>query len=148
MIINNSWNGNTLTTKACDIVKTPSETIIKGHTKRDYGKMLGIEYTKFETDGDRIQCTFQQKFAFKKFDMNFVKTITRYDDRVVIAFKTVNSMVDLRGKWSVVPTSSGSYIMLTQRTVVPGWALSIPGVERLITGKVKKIFEQMRNIRV
>lgn len=148
MIINNAWNGNILTTKACDIVKTPSETIIKSHTNKNYGKMLGIEYTKFETDGDLIRCTFQQRFAFKKFDMNFVKKIMRYDDRVDIVFKTVDSMVNMRGKWSVVPTSSGSYIMLNQRTVVPGWARHIPGVEQLITGKVKKIFEQMKNIRV
>ena len=78
--------------------------------------------------------------------MNFVKRITRLDDRVDIQFKTVNSMVDLRGKWSVTPTPIGSNIKLVQRTVVPGWALYVPGVEQLISGKVKRIFEQMKNM--
>ena len=146
VIINNKWCGNILITNAVDFVKTPMETIVKCHTKRNYGQMLGIEYTKFQADGDRIQCTFQQKFAFKKFDMNFVKKISRNTDRVDIKFKTVNSMVDLRGKWSITPTPIGSNIKLVQRTVVPGWAIYVPGVEQLITGKVKKIFEQMKNI--
>jgi hypothetical protein len=108
--------------------------------------MLGIGYTKFQVDGDLIRCTFQQKFAFKKFDMNFVKRITRNTDRVDIKFKTIDSMVDLRGKWSITPTPIGSNIKLVQRTVVPGWAIYVPGVEQLITGKVKKIFEQMKNV--
>jgi len=146
VIISNEWRGNCLITRANDFVKTPVETIVKCHTNKDYGKMLGIDYTKFQVDEDRIQCTFQQKFAFKKFDMNFVKRITRLDDRMDIQFKTVNSMVDLRGKWSVTPTPIGSNIKLVQRTVVPGWALYVPGVEQLITGKVKRIFEQMKNI--
>ena len=146
MIINNTWNENILTTKACDIIKTPSETVVKSHTNKDYGKMLGIEYTKFETNNDIIRCTFQQKFAFKTFDMNFVKKITRHEDRVDITFQTVNSLVDMRGKWSVIPTSSGSYIMLNQNTVVPGWARYVPGAEHLISGKVKKIFKQMKDI--
>ena len=146
MIINNTWNENILTTKACDIIKTPSETVVKSHTNKDYGKMLGIEYTKFETNNDIIRCTFQQKFAFKTFDMNFVKKITRHEDRVDITFQTVNSLVDMRGKWSVIPTSSGSYIMLNQNTVVPGWARYVPGVEQLITGKVRMIFKQMKDI--
>ena len=146
VIINNEWRGNILITKANDFVKTPVETIVKCHTKRNYGQMLGIEYTKFQADGDRIQCTFQQKFAFKKFDMNFVKKISRNINHVDIKFKTVNSMVDLRGKWSVTPTPIGSNIKLVQRTVVPGWALYVPGVEQLITGKVRRIFEQMKDI--
>ena len=95
MIINNTWNENILTTKACDIIKTPSETVVKSHTNKDYGKMLGIEYTKFETNNDIIRCTFQQKFAFKTFDMNFVKKITRHEDRVDITFQTVNSLVEM-----------------------------------------------------
>jgi len=146
VIINNKWRGNCLITKANDCVKTPVETIVKLHTKKDYGKMLGIGYTKFQVDGDLIRCTFQQKFAFKKFDMNFVKRITRNTDRVDIKFKTIDSMVDLRGKWSITPTPIGSNIKLVQRTVVPGWAIYVPGVEQLITGKVKKIFEQMKNV--
>ena len=146
VIINNEWRGNILITKANDFVKTPVETIVKCHTKRSYGHMLGIKYTKFQADGDRIQCTFQQKFAFKKFDMNFVKKISRNTDRVDVYFKTVDSMVDLRGKWSVSPTPNGSNLKLIQRTVVPGWAIYVPGVEQLITGKVKKIFEQMKDI--
>ena len=107
--------------------------------------MLGIDYTKFQVDDDRIQCTFQQQFAFKKFDMNFVKRITRNTNSVDIHFKTVNSMVDLRGKWTVTPTPIGSNVKLVQRTVVPGWAIYVPGVEQLITGKIKRIFEQMKN---
>jgi hypothetical protein len=146
VIINNKWCGNILITNAVDFVKTPVETIVKCHTKRNYGQMLGIEYTKFQADGDRIQCTFQQKFAFKKFDMNFVKRISRNTDHVDVHFKTVDSMVDLRGKWSITPTQNGSNIKLIQRTVVPGWAIYVPGVEQLITGKVKKIFEQMKDI--
>jgi len=146
VIINNEWRGNCLMTRANDFIKTPPETVVQLHTMRNYGKMLGIDYTKFQADGDRIQCTFQQKFAFKKFDMNFVKRITRLDDHVDIKFKTVNSMVDLRGKWSVTPTQNGSNIKLFQRTVVPGWAIYVPGVEQLITGKIKNIFEQMKNI--
>jgi len=146
VIINNEWRGNILITNAIDFVKTPPETVVKLHTKKEYGKMLGIDYTKFQVVGDRIQCTFQQKFAFKKFDMNFVKRITRLDDHVDIHFKTVNSMVDLHGFWSVTPTPIGSNIKLVQRTVVPGWALYVPGVEQLITGKVKRIFDQMKNI--
>ena len=146
VFISNEWRGNCLITRANDFVKTPVETIVNCHTNKDYGKLLGIDYTKFQVDGDWIQCTFQQKFAFKKFDMNFVKRITRLDDRVDIKFKTVNSMVDLRGKWSVTPTPIGSNIKLVQRTVVPGWALYVPGVEQLITGKVKRIFEQMKDI--
>jgi hypothetical protein len=78
--------------------------------------------------------------------MNFVKRITRLDDHVDIHFKTVNSMVDLRGRWSVTPTPIGSNIKLVQRTVVPGWALYVPGVEQLITGKVRNIFKQMKDI--
>lgn len=146
VIINNEWRGNVLITKATDFVKTPVETIVKCHTTRNYGQMLGIDYTKFQTDGDRIQCTFQQKFAFKKFDMNFVKRISRNTDRVDVYFKTIDSIVDLRGKWSVMPTSNGSNLKLIQRTVVPGWAFYVPGVEHLITGKVKNIFEQMKDI--
>lgn len=146
VIINNEWRGNILITKANDFVKTPVETIVKCHTKRKYGQMLGIEYTQFQADGDRIQCTFQQKFAFKKFDMNFVKRISRNTDHVDIKFKTVDSVVDLRGKWSVTPTPIGSNIKLVQRTVVPGWSLYVPGVEQLITGTVERIFEQMKNI--
>ena len=146
VIINNEWRGNCLITKAADTIKTPVETIVKCHTNRNYGQMLGIEYTKFQADSDRIQCTFQQKFAFKKFDMNFVKKISRNIDHVDVYFKTVDSMVDLRGKWTVTPTPDGSNIKLIQRTVVPGWAIYVPGVEQLITGKVKKIFEQMKNI--
>jgi hypothetical protein len=146
VIINNKWCGNILITNATDFVKTPPETVVKLHTKKEYGKMLGIDYTKFQVDGDWIQCTFQQRFSFKKFDMNFVKRITRLDDRVDIKFKTVNSMVDLRGKWSVTPTPIGSNIKLVQRTIVPGWALYVPGVEQLITGKVRNIFKQMKDI--
>jgi len=144
--ISSEWRGNCLITNAIDFVKTPPETVVKLHTKKEYGKMLGIDYTKFQVDGDRIQCTFQQKFAFKKFDMNFVKKISRNIDRVDIKFKTVNSIVDLHGFWSVTPTPIGSNIKLVQRTVVPGWALYVPGVEQLITGKVKRIFEQMKDI--
>ena len=144
--ISSEWQGNVLLTKATDFVKTPPETVVKLHTKKEYGKMLGIDYTKFQVDDDMIQCTFQQKFAFKKFDMNFVKKITILDDRVDIKFKTVNSMVDLRGKWSVTPTPIGSNIKLVQRTIVPGWALYVPGVEQLITGKVRNIFKQMKDI--
>ena len=146
VIISNEWCDNCLITKANDFVKTPVETIVKCHTKRNYGQMLGIDYTKFQADGDRIQCTFQQKFAFKKFDMNFVKKISRNTDHVDIYFKTVGSMVDLRGKWSITPTPIGSNLKLVQRTVVPYWAQYVPGVEQLITGKVKKIFEQMKNM--
>ena len=146
VIINNEWRGNCLITRANDFIKTPPETVVKMHTKKEYGKLLGIDYTKFQVDGDWIQCTFQQKFAFKKFDMNFVKRITRLDDRVDIKFKTVNSMVDLRGKWSVTPTPIGSNIKLVQRTIVPGWAIYVPGVEQLITGKVRNIFKQMKDI--
>lgn len=142
----NEWRGNVLITNAVDFVKTPVETIVKCHTARNYGQMLGIEYTKFQADGDRIQCTFQQKFAFKKFDMNFVKKISRNANYVDIHFKTVDSMVDLRGKWSITPTPIGSNLKLVQRTVVPYWAQYVPGVEQLITGKVKKIFEQMKNM--
>lgn len=144
--IRNDWHGNCLITKANDSVKTPLDTIVNCHTQRSYGKMLGIDYTKFHADDGLIRCTFQQKFAFKKFDMNFVKRITRYDDRVDISFKTVNSMVDLRGKWSVSPIPEGSNIKLIQKTIVPGWARYVPGAEQLITGKVKRIFEQMKNI--
>ena len=141
--IGNDWHGNCLITKASDLVKTPLETVVKLHMNRNYGKMLGIEYTKFQVDGDLVRCTFQQRFLFKKFDMNFVKRITRHTDRVDIRFKTVNSMVDLRGKWSVTPTPNGSNVTLIQRTVVPGWARYAPGVEQLISGKVKRIFEQI-----
>ena len=141
--IRNDWHGNCLITKASDLVKTPLETVVKLHMNRNYGKMLGIEYTKFQVDGDLVRCTFQQRFLFKKFDMNFVKRITRHTDRVDIRFKTVNSMVDLRGKWSVTPTPNGSNVTLIQRTVVPGWARYAPGVEQLISGKVKRIFEQI-----
>ena len=148
VFIRNDWHGNCLITKANDFVKTSPETIVKCHTNRNYGKMLGIDYTKFEVDGDRIQCTFQQKFAFKKFDMNFVKKITKHDDRIDIQFKTVNSLIDLRGKWSVTPTPDGSDIKLIQKTVVPGWARYVPGAEQLISGKVKNIFEQMKNLKV
>lgn len=144
--IRNDWHGNCLITKANDSVKTPLDTIVNCHTQRSYGKMLGIEYTKFHADDDLVQCTFQQKFAFKKFDMNFVKRITRHNDHVDIRFKTVNSMVDLRGKWSVTSTPNGSNVTLIQKTNVPGWALYVPGVEHLITGKVKRIFEQMQDI--
>lgn len=144
VIINNEWYGNFLITKTNDIVNTPMETIVKYHTARNYGKMLGIEYTKFQVDEDLIHCTFQQKFAFKKFNINFVKRITRLDDRVDIEFKTVDSMVDLRGKWSVTPMPNGSNVTLVQTTAVPGWASYVPGVEQIIAGKVKRIFEQMK----
>ena len=146
--IRNDWRGNCLITKANDTVKAPADIIVDSHVRRDYGKMLGIDYTKFEVDGNRIQCTFQQKFAFKKFDMNFVKKITKHDDRIDIQFKTVNSLIDLRGKWSVTPTPNGSDIKLIQKTVVPGWARYVPGAEQLISGKVKNIFEQMKNLKV
>jgi hypothetical protein len=146
VFIRNDWRGDCLITKANDFVKTPSETVVKCHTNINYGKMLGIDYTKFEVDGDIIRCTFQQKFAFKKFDMNFVKKITKHDDRIDIHFKTVNSLIDLRGKWSVMPTPDGSDIKLIQKTVVPVWARYVPGAEQLISGKIKRIFEQMKNI--
>jgi hypothetical protein len=145
VIIDNEWRGNCLITKANDCVKTPLETIVKCHTERSYGKMLGIDYTKFEADGDRIKCSFQQKLAFKKFDMNFVKKITRSDDRVDIKFKTVDSVVNLHGSWAITPTTGGSNVTLVQNTIIPGWARYIPGVEQLITGKVKKVFEEMKN---
>ena len=38
VIINNEWRGNILITKANDFVKTPVETIVKCHTKRNYGQ--------------------------------------------------------------------------------------------------------------
>ena len=144
--IGNDWHGNCLITKANDSVKTSLDTIVNCHTQRSYGKMLGIEYTKFHADDGLIRCTFQQKFAFKKFDMNFVKRITRHNDRVDIRFKTVNSMVDLRGKWSVTSTPNGSNVTLIQKTNVPGWARYAPGVEQLISGKVRNIFKQMMDI--
>jgi hypothetical protein len=146
VIINNEWRGNILLTNAADFVKTPVETIVKCHTARNYGQMLGIDYTKFQVDGDLIQCTFQQKFAFKTFDMNFVKKISRNIDHVDIHFKTMDSVVDLRGKWSLTSTPFGSNLKLVQRIIVPSWALYVPGVEQLITGKITKIFEQMKNI--
>lgn len=145
--IRNDWRGDCLITKANDTVKASSDIIVDSHVRRDYGKMLGIDYTKFEVDGDRIQCTFQQKFAFKKFDMNFVKKITKHDDRIDIHFKTVNSLIDLRGKWTVLPMTEGSNIKLIQKTVVPGWARYVPGAEQLISGKIKRIFEQMKDLK-
>ena len=77
VLISNEWRENCLITRACDNVKSSLNTVVGCHTKKDYGKMLGIEYTKFETNEDIIRCAFQQKFAFKKFDMNFVKKITK-----------------------------------------------------------------------
>ena len=140
------WHGDTLITTAHDHVKTPMETIVQCHTKKEYGKLMGIDYTKFHVDGDRIQCTFRQKFAFKKFDMNFIKRITRNTDSVDIKFKTINSMVYLRGKWNIIPMQRGSKLTLVQKTDVPRWARWLPGVEHLISGKIKRIFEQMNDI--
>jgi hypothetical protein len=141
-----TWRDNTLIINAHDHVKTPPETVIKMHTKEEYGKVLGTDYTKFQIDGDLIRCTFQQKFAFKKFDMNFVKRITRNTDSVDIKFKTVNSMVDLRGKWTITPMHHGSKLTLVQKTDIPRWARWLPGVEHLITGKITRIFEHFTRL--
>jgi len=147
VLIESKWKGNTLISQAVEIIDISPDAIVKAHTQRSYGKLMGIEYTDFQKDNNIIKCSFQQKFAFKNLDMHFVKKIDTYDDRVVVKFKTVNSMVDLRGKWSVTPTPFGSNIKLVQRTVVPGWARWLPGVEHLISGKITRIFEQMNDIR-
>lgn len=146
--IQSHFVGNALVTNARGHVKTPLEIIVSCHTDRGYGKLLGIEYTKFQTHGDGIiHCTFRQKFAFKTFDMNFVKRIKTTCNGVDIKFKTVESLVDLQGKWSVRSTlGGGSDVYLSQKTNIPTWAL-FPGVKNvvknLMTHRIQGIYKQL-----
>lgn len=146
--IQSHFVGNALVTNARGHVETPLENIVCCHTDRGYGKLLGIEYTRFQTHKDRIiHCTFQQKFAFKTFDMNFVKRIEKTCNGVDIKFRTVDSLVDLQGKWSVRSTpGGGSDVYLSQKTHIPEWAL-FPGVKNvvknLITRRIKGIYKQL-----
>jgi hypothetical protein len=125
---------------------TPPDTVAKTHTKRGYGKLMGIDYTRFEVDDNTIKCSFQQKFAFKTLTMNFVKQLQKVDDMNIIFYHTVDSPVDLRGRWIIEPEGRRSRVCLQQVARIPGWARWLPGVEGLITGKIKKIFEQLRAI--
>lgn len=146
VLLESKWSKNILMTQAVDTIITPALTVAKTHTKRGYGKLMGIDYTRFEVNDNIIRCSFQQKFAFKTLTMNFVKQIQKVDDMIVIYYNTENSPVDLRGRWIIQDTGKGSKVCLHQHAYIPGWARYLPGVESLINGKIKSIFEQIRKI--
>jgi len=146
VLIETKWKGNTLITRAIETIDTPPDTIAKTHTKRGYGKLMGIDYTRFEMDDNTITCSFQQKFAFKTLTMNFVKEVRKVENKIIIFYHTVDSPANLHGRWIIHPNGRGSKVCLVQESRIPGWARWLPGVESLITGKIKKIFDQLKKI--
>jgi hypothetical protein len=72
--------------------------------------------------------------------LTFEKVIERLPGETNIYFRTVNSIVNMDGVWSITPRGSGSVLTLRQECHVPPWA---PGklAEKVIKSRVEDIFQ-------
>jgi hypothetical protein len=143
MRIDSLWNKNVLLVNAEEIVNLPPQTIVKSHISPRHGKILGTEYTNFFRHENHISCSFHQKFGPLKFLLSFEKVIERLPGKTVIHFRTVDSIVNMEGAWSVVPRGSGTLLSLRQECHVPSWA---PGklAEKVIKSRVEDIFKNLK----
>lgn len=143
MRIDSLWKKNTLLVNAEDVVKLPPQLIVNSHISPRHGKILGTEYAHFYKHENHISCSFHQKFGPLKFLLTFEKIIERLPGETIIHFRTINSMVNMEGSWSIVPRGTGTHLSLKQECIVPSWA---PGklAEKVIKMRVEDIFKNFK----
>ena len=142
-MIKSYWSGNTLVTEASDCLRTSPETIVRTHTFPAYSKLVGMEYTWFQTHGNHIACSFPQKIGPFKYELQFEKFIERTPDQTFVHFKTVDSRADITGSWLVKRTPNGSFLSLKQETKVPVFLKFLP-ITSVVESKIKNVFEKLR----
>lgn len=144
MHIKTHWKNNTLVVNADDTIGLSPQTIVNSHISPRHGKILGTEYSHFFKHGNHISCSFHQKFGPIKFLLTFEKVIERLPGgEAVIHFRTINSIVNMEGQWSIVPRGTGTHLSLRQECPVPSWA---PGMlaEKVIKLRVENIFKNFK----
>jgi hypothetical protein len=146
MKIHTKWEGDILVVEASDHMKTSQETILRCHRNSSYGKLLGIEYSYFKTHGNHIACSFPQKIGPFTYSLTFEKVIERFPfGETRIYFKTIDSIANMNGVWTVQQDARGTLLSLTQETRVPAWTRMFP-VKKIITSKIKKVFEEISTL--
>ena len=146
MKIQTKWEGDTLVVEASECMKTTKETILRCHTSPAYGKLLGTEYSYFKTHGNHIACSFPQKIGPFTHSLTFEKVIERFPGgETRIYFRTMDSIANITGVWTVQPDTHGTILFLEQETRIPIWARVFP-VKKLVTNKIKKVFEELKTL--
>ena len=144
MNITSRWKDNILIVEASECIKALPKTILKCHTSPSYGKLLGTEYSYFKKHGNYIACSFPQKIGPFTYPLTFEKVIERFPgEETRIYFRTIDSIANITGMWSVQPNSHGTILSLKQETYIPSWARILP-VKKLITSKIQKVFEELK----
>lgn len=144
MRIDSLWKKNTLLVNAEDVVNLPPQLIVNSHISPRHGKILGTEYSHFYKHENHISCSFHQKFGPLKFLLTFEKVIERFPEKSVIHFRTVNSIVNMEGAWTVKKNGTGTHLTLNQECIVPSWAPRRLA-EKVITRRVEDIFQNFKN---
>jgi hypothetical protein len=142
-MIKSFWNGNTLVTEAYDSIRTSAETVVRSHTSRSYGKLLGVNYTWFQTQGNHVACSFPQKIGPLQFSLTFEKVVERLPEKTLVHFRTVDSKADITGMWLISPTPMGTFLSLKQETTVPALLKWLP-VKMVVESKIKNVYEKLR----
>ena len=141
MNISSTWNQGKLVTKATGLVNAPPEDVIKSHMFTSYSSVLGIEkYKWFKRKGNHVACSFKQKIGPLSFNMTFEKIIERYPWETKVYYKTVDSIADMNGVWTIAPANGRTSLSLVQELNVPAALRWLP-VKSVIEGKIKNAYK-------
>ena len=144
MRIDSQWKKNTLLVNAEDVVNLPPQLIVNSHISPRHGKILGTDYSHFYKHENHISCSFHQTFGPMQFLLTFEKIIECFPEKSVIHFRTVNSIVNMEGAWTVKKNGTGTHLSLRQECIVPSWAPRRLA-EKVIKMRVENIFQNFKN---
>ncbi|AGE53719.1 hypothetical protein ATCVGM07011_985L [Acanthocystis turfacea Chlorella virus GM0701.1] len=141
MEISSTWNDGKLVTKANGLVNATSEKVISSHMSENYANVLGVEkYTWFHRKRNHVACSFKQKIGPMSFNMIFEKIIERYPWETKVYYKTIDSVADMIGVWTITPINGRTSLSLVQELHVPAALRWLP-VKSIIEGKVKNAYK-------
>jgi hypothetical protein len=141
MEISSTFQNGKLVTKATGIVNASPDKVMNSHTSENYASVLGIEkYEWFHRKRNHVACSFKQKIGPMSFNMTFEKIIERYPWETKVYYKTVDSVADMTGMWTIAPVNGRTSLSLVQELNVPAALRWLP-IKSVVEKKVENAYK-------
>lgn len=139
--ISSTFRNGKLVTKATGLVNATPEKVVSSHVSEDYASVLDIEkYDWFMRKRNHVACSFRQKVGPLSFQMTFEKIIERFPWETKVHYKTMDSVANITGVWTIAPANGRTSLSLVQELDVPAALRWLP-VRSIIEGKVKNAYK-------
>ncbi|AGE56138.1 hypothetical protein ATCVMO0605SPH_941L [Acanthocystis turfacea Chlorella virus MO0605SPH] len=141
MEISSTWQNGKLVTKATGIVNASPDKVLNSHTSENYASVIGIEkYTWFHRKRNHVACSFKQKIGPMSFNMTFEKIIERYPWDTKVHYRTLDSVADMTGVWTIAPVHDRTSLSLVQELNVPAALRWLP-IKSAVEKKVENAYK-------